>query len=83
MRAVAPPPRPRRALPLTPTLPPCPAACGDLKELYRQGWEVAVHAKNHATFKKLTKEQIAEQVVGGRAALAACGIPEDSIRGHR
>ncbi|KAL4425399.1 hypothetical protein ABPG75_009415 [Micractinium tetrahymenae] len=58
--------------------------CELLRGLYHDGYEVASHSLTHQKMNGWSKEQVAAEVLGGRAALAStCGIPEAGIVGWR
>lgn len=57
--------------------------CALVRDLYDGGYEIADHSINHQQMADWSLEQIRSEVVGGRAAVAACGIPARDIVGWR
>ena len=57
--------------------------CESAKSLYDRGHELADHTVDHKHMRSLTPSQVKQQIVGARSAIAACGIPADSIAGFR
>ncbi|EFN52367.1 hypothetical protein CHLNCDRAFT_138796 [Chlorella variabilis] len=59
-------------------------SCSKAKDLYNQGYELAVHAITHDSFLPKSKDEIAEQIVGGRQQMADCiGISAGEMMGAR
>lgn len=57
--------------------------CELVADLYARGYEISAHTMTHPSLNGLSKSEIAEEIVGARAALAECGVPEADILGHR
>ncbi|KAL4420271.1 hypothetical protein ABPG77_005611 [Micractinium sp. CCAP 211/92] len=57
--------------------------CGAVRDLWEGGFEVADHSVHHQQMLDWSLEQVREEILGGRAAVAACGIPAASIVGWR
>lgn len=62
---------------------PRTADCARLLELHSEGYEIALQALNPTSLLNLSKPDIAAEVTGGRARLAACGIPATDVVGLR
>ncbi|PRW57176.1 Lipoyl mitochondrial [Chlorella sorokiniana] len=57
---------------------------GDCQDMYSQGYEIGVHSTQHKSFLNMTKDEIREQIVGGRSKIAdRCGTSQGAIVGHR
>ncbi|KAI7836286.1 hypothetical protein COHA_009835 [Chlorella ohadii] len=61
----------------------CSFSCSEAARLYLKGHEIAVHTKNHKDLRQLGKAEIKQEIVGGRDAIARCGIPKAALRGFR
>ncbi|KAL4439995.1 hypothetical protein ABPG75_002996 [Micractinium tetrahymenae] len=57
--------------------------CEAVRDLWASGFEVADHSVNHQQMLDWSMEQVRDAILGGRAAVAACGIPAASIVGWR
>ncbi|PRW33708.1 polysaccharide deacetylase [Chlorella sorokiniana] len=58
--------------------------CSVLQQLYNEGHEVATHSLSHQKMNGWIREEVDDEVAGGRASLATkCGIPVADIQGFR
>lgn len=73
----------RATPPSTTRLPPLSADCNLLSELYNRGNEIADHTVTHTSLLGLDAAGLEREILGARAELAACGIPEEDVVGLR
>lgn len=57
--------------------------CSVVMDLYNKGYEMADHTKNHVSLYGEDKSKVGSEIMGGKNALVACGVPESDVVGFR